>query len=85
LDNIGTVLKSEGWPVTTCEQVGKFNFPVLLLNGQRSPKRYGEMFAAMRRCKDIAAPVVIPNAGHPMHRDNPAAFNSAVSDFLARN
>jgi len=85
VDNIGTVLKSEGRPVTTCEEIRAFSFPLLLLNGQRSPKRYGEMFAAMRQCKDIAAPVVIPDAGHPMHRDNTPAFNAAVLDFLARN
>ena len=84
-DNIGTMRKSEGRPVTTCEQIRKFDFPVLLLTGERSPKRYGEMFAAMRRCKNIAASVVIPNAGHPMHRDNPTDFNAAVLDFLAHN
>jgi esterase len=85
LDNIGTVLKSEGQPVTTCEQIGKFEFPVLLLTGERSPKRYAEMFGAMRRCKNIAAQIVIPNAGHPMHLDNSTVFNDAVLDFLARN
>jgi pimeloyl-ACP methyl ester carboxylesterase len=84
-DNSGVMRKSEGRPVTTCEQIGKLDFPILLLTGERSPKRYGEMFAAMRRCKNIAAPVVIPTAGHPMHRDNPTDFNAAVLDFLAHN
>jgi pimeloyl-ACP methyl ester carboxylesterase len=32
------------------------------------------------------APIVsIPDAAHAMHRDNPAAFNTAVLDFLARH
>jgi pimeloyl-ACP methyl ester carboxylesterase len=36
----------------------------------------------MRTCKQLAAPIVIPNASHGMHRDNPQAFNSTVVDFL---
>ena len=85
LDNLGTALVVDGRPVTTCEQIAKFDFPILLLTGERSPKRYGEMYAAMRKCKNIAEPTVIPNAAHTMHRDNPTAFNVAVLDFLARN
>jgi pimeloyl-ACP methyl ester carboxylesterase len=82
LDNVGTALKPEGRPVTTCEEIAKFDFPVLLLNGERSPRRYAAMFAAMRNCKQLAAPIVIPNAAHSMQRDNPQAFNFAVVDFL---
>ena len=83
-DNLGTALKATGRPPTTCEQIVKFNFPILLLNGERSPRRYGEMFAAMRKCKDIPEPIIIPNAAHSMNRDNPPAFNAAVFDFLSR-
>jgi pimeloyl-ACP methyl ester carboxylesterase len=43
------------------------------------------MYAAMGTCRPIAEPIVIPNAAHAMNRDNPAAFNAAVLDFLARN
>jgi esterase len=83
-DNIRTALTPESRPITTCAEISKFNFPLLLLNGERSPKRYGAMYQAMRKCKDIPEPVVIPNAAHAMHRDNPAAFNAAVLSFLAR-
>jgi esterase len=82
LDNVGTALKPGGRPVTTCEEIAKFDFPVLLLNGERSPRRYAAMFAAMRTCRELAAPIMILNAAHSMHRDNPQAFNSAVVDFL---
>ena len=85
-DNLGTVLGDAGdRPVTTCAQIQKFDFPILLLTGERSPKRYGEMFGAMRKCKSIAEPIRIPNGAHAMNRDNPPAFNAAVLDFLARN
>jgi pimeloyl-ACP methyl ester carboxylesterase len=86
LDNVGTVLKPEARkPVTTCEQIARYDFPILLLTAERSPRRYGQAFAAMRKCKNIPEPIMIPNAGHPMNRDNPAAFNAAVLDFLAHN
>ena len=85
LDNMGTAIGDAGErPPITCEQIRKFNFPILLLNGERSPKRYGAMMAAMRSCKDIPPPIVIPGAAHAMNRDNPAAFNT-VLEFLNRN
>jgi pimeloyl-ACP methyl ester carboxylesterase len=60
-----------------------FNFPILLLTGERSQKGYGMMIAAMRRCKpDIPAPLIVPNGTHLMHRDNPEFFNKSVLDFL---
>ena len=86
LDNLGTALKPEGrGPVTTCNEIARFDFPVLLLNGERSPRRYPAMFAAMRKCKELDAPIVIPNAAHGMHRDNPTAFETAILDFLSRH
>jgi esterase len=83
LDNLGTGLTAEERPTVTCGQVAKFDFPILLLNGDRSPRRYPEMFAAMRRCRNIPQPTIIPNGTHAMNRDNPPAFNAAVLDFLA--
>ena len=85
LDNLGTALVVEGRPSLTCEQLGQFSFPILLVTGEKSPKRYGEMFAAMRRCCKAPEPVAIPNAGHIMQFQNPAAFNMALSDFLTRH
>ena len=86
LDNMGTATDSGERPKVTCADIQKFNFPILLLNGERSPKRYGEMFAAMRQCKpDIPAPLIVPNAAHAMNRDNPEFFNKVVLDFLQRN
>jgi esterase len=85
LDNLGTASRSDVRPVTTCEQIAKFDFPILLVNGERSPKRYAAMFAAMRKCKDIAEPTIIPNAAHAMNRENPTAFNTAVLNFLDQN
>jgi len=85
LDNLRTALRPEGRPATTCNEIARFDFPILLLNGERSPRRYPAMFAAMRKCKELDAPIVIPNAAHGMHRDNPTAFETAILDFLSRH
>jgi len=83
LDNIGTFPQSFERPKIGCAEVQKFNFPVLLLTGERSPRNYGQMITAFRKCKDdIPAPLVIPNGTHNMQRDNPEFFNKAVLDFL---
>lgn len=84
-DNIGTATQMKPPPATSCEQVGKFGFPILLVHGERSPKTFSAMSAAMRKCKDVPEPIVIPNAAHGMMRDNPAAFNAALADFVKRN
>ena len=83
LDNIGTGTDSGERGKFSCADIQKFSFPILLLNGERSPKLYEEMIAVMRQCKpDIPAPLIVPNATHTMHRDNPQFFNKAVLDFL---
>lgn len=83
-DNIGTGVVVEGRPDMTCADIAKFSFPVHSITAEKSPKRYSEMFAAMRTCKDLPEPVVIPKAGHAMHVQNTKEFNAALLDILAR-
>ena len=35
-------------PATTCDQLKKFDFPVLLMTAERSPKRYAFFYGEMR-------------------------------------
>jgi pimeloyl-ACP methyl ester carboxylesterase len=86
LDNIGTLTDVGERGKFTCSDIQKFNFPILLLNGDKSPKFYAEFIAAMRQCNpNIAAPIIVPNAGHSMHRENPEFFNKAVLDFIKQH
>ena len=86
LDNIGTSAENPERPKVSCADIQKFQFPVLLINGARSWKGFGEMGAAMRQCKpEIPAPLIVPNAAHLMHRDNPDFFNKSVLDFLNKH
>lgn len=83
LDNAGTAIRPEDRPTTNCADLARFDFPVLLLNGEKSPKRYAAMYEAMRTCRRFPAPTIILGAAHNMHRDSPVAFNAAVMEFLA--
>jgi len=72
-------------PAVSCAQVANFDFPVLLMHGEKSPKNFYAMSAAMRRCKSVTEPVIIPNAAHNMFIDNSAVFNAALLGFLSRD
>jgi len=83
LDNVGTLTDIGERGKFTCADIQRFNFPILLLNGEKSPKLFGEYIATMRQCNpNIPAQIIVPNAGHSMHRDNPEFFNKVVLDFL---
>ena len=47
-----------------------------MIYGEMSPVKYRVMFAAMRKCKNIAGRIVIPGAANSMNCDNPAAFSA---------
>jgi pimeloyl-ACP methyl ester carboxylesterase len=84
-DNLGTAAQLSKTPPTTCAQVAQFDFPMLLVHGENSPANFPGMSAAIRKCKTIAEPIVVPNAAHSMFVDNPAVFNAALLGFLSRD
>jgi pimeloyl-ACP methyl ester carboxylesterase len=57
--------------------------PVLLVGGERSPARYGEILAVIEPCLKKQERVTIPHASHGMYRMNPFAFNASVAQFIA--
>lgn len=65
-----------------CADAAGIEAPVLLLAGERSPRLYGMMHAALEKQLKQPRRVSIP-ASHGMNRENPEAFNAAVLDFLA--
>ena len=86
MDNLGTAIGDSGpRPTTQCEDIAKWNVPVLLIHGVRSPGRYPAMGQAAQRCNPrLSGPVTIPDAAHSMNRENPSAFNRAVLGFLSK-
>jgi pimeloyl-ACP methyl ester carboxylesterase len=86
LVNIYTALGDKGRPLTSCADVKKFDFPVLLMTAEKSPKNFEFFYNEMRKCRDdLPASLVIPNAGHAMQRNNPEAFNKAVLAFVSQH
>jgi pimeloyl-ACP methyl ester carboxylesterase len=65
-----------------CTDAGKIDAPILLVTGDRSPRLYGMMHAALRPHLKRHHMITIPNASHGMYTENPGAFNAAVLDFL---
>jgi len=67
------------------EEIGNVRVPVLLLAGDSDPT------APLKAVSELASRftnsrlAVIPNAGHAMQLDNPAAVNHALSEFFANN
>lgn len=83
LDNIATAVDPGELPAIDRQQLQALAMPLLLITGERSPARYGRMFAALRAVNPrIAEPVVVPAAAHAMQRENPAGFNAALARFL---
>jgi esterase len=81
-DNIFTALGDDTRPLTTCDDVRKFQFPVLLMTAENSPKKYEFFYNEMRKCAEFSPSVVIPKAAHGMHRQNPEAFHAAILEFV---
>lgn len=87
MDNLGTALGDSGpRPTTACEDIARWNFPILLIHGARSPARYAAMGEAARGCNPSIGPArVIPGAAHSMNRENPTDFNREVLGYWAKH
>jgi len=85
LANIHSALGDKDRPISTCADVKKFDFPVLLMTADKSPKKFEIMYNEMRKCRELPATVVIPNAGHGMQRLNPDVFNKVTLEFLSKH
>lgn len=82
LDNVRTALADVRNPIPP-ETFAALNIPILLLTGENSPKSYAEFYESLRKIRTCGPTIVIPNAAHLMHLDNPAAFNAAVTAFVS--
>ncbi len=85
LDNIYTALGDKMIrPSTTCDQLKKFDFPVLLMTAEKSPKSYAFSYGEMKKCAAFPDPIVIPGAAHNIHGGNVDAYNKALMTFFER-
>lgn len=86
LDNARTMPVLFAAPPTnvTCEMLRGIRAPTLVVRGERTPRIFSATNDEVARCIAGSKLVVIPKASHVMSYDNPAEFNRAVLDFLAR-
>jgi len=77
-------LSPDIFPALTCTDLTALDQPVLLLNGELSPRLFHLINGELARCLPRATQVVIPRTSHAIHVGNPAAYHAAVSEFLAR-
>jgi pimeloyl-ACP methyl ester carboxylesterase len=86
LDNARTMplLVAAQPPNVICEMLRGIRVPTLVVRGERTPRTFSAVTDEVARCIAGSKLVAIPNASHAMSYDNPAEFNRAVLDFLAR-
>ena len=77
-------LSPDIFPALTCADVAALDRPVLLLNGELSPRLFHLINAELARCLPRATQEVIPQTSHAIHVGNPVAYHAAVREFLAR-
>lgn len=84
LDNAWTTVGVATMAQITCAEAGSLRMPVLLITGERTPRRLAATFDATHKCMPLAERATIPAAGHAMHVDNPTAFEAALVKFLSK-
>jgi non-heme chloroperoxidase len=72
-------------PTLACEKLRELKRPTLLVTGERSPAVFLLITAELERCLEGTSQVMVPEAGHGMHGDNPDFYNTAVMGFLQRS
>lgn len=89
LQNIGAMktlaLSSDEFPWLPPERLAALPMPVLLMAGERTPPIHAEIFRNVCAAMPQAERARVAGAGHATSRDNPAAFNALVLDFLDRH
>jgi pimeloyl-ACP methyl ester carboxylesterase len=83
-DNAWTLIARESGKPVTCADLGGLKMPVLLLQGEKTPRRYASIVDATHKCLPSAERATIPEAGHAMHAMNPAGFEKMLVQFLSK-
>ena len=68
----------------SCDTLRAVKTPTLVVEGARTPDYFRLIDKAVVSCIAGSRLVKIPDASHPMSAQNPAAFNEAVLEFLAK-
>jgi len=81
----GVILTENPFPPLNCESVSNLQTPTLLIEGDRSPKVFGEIANVLAHCIEGSELAVLSDASHGLEYENPAGFNKIVLDFIGKN
>ena len=82
-DNARTLIAGGAGNPVTCADVAGLKMPVLLMQGEKTPRRFASIVDATHKCLPSAQRATIPDAGHAIHFGNPAAFEAVLVKFLS--
>ena len=71
------------WAEIDLDALGGIAFPVLLTQGDQSPRFFSKVIARLADAMDTAEVRTLPGAGHVPHATNPAEYASVVGRFTA--
>ncbi len=86
-ENVSTLraqLLGAGFPPLSDDEVRRVAAPTLLMTGERSPALPLRLTDRLQELLPNPERVEIAGASHAMTRENPAAANAAILDFLSR-
>jgi pimeloyl-ACP methyl ester carboxylesterase len=72
-------------PIFTCDMAKAINAPVLLSNGERSPKFFYRIVDQLEVCLPNHQRIIIAGSSHTVPSESPDAYDEAVLTFLAKH
>ena len=81
----GVILTENPFPMLNCESVSYLQTPTLLINGDGSPRIFGEIANVLAQCIEDSEIAILSDASHGLEYENPVDFNRIVLDFIGEN
>src|SRR5687768_4735519 len=78
----GTLLSNKPFPPVSCDELKKIKVPVLLIQGENSPRFFTAILEELDKCIDNNEKTVLSGASHGLEFENPSAFNRIVLGFI---
>ena len=78
----GSEIISKHYDSWVIDSLGEIDVPALVIVGERD-KRFAASAALFEKYLDVRTSVVVPDASHRVHRDQPVVVASAIREFLA--
>ena len=72
-------------PAVSCTTLSTVKAPTLVVRGEHTARYFAWITEVVARCIPGSRLASIPQATHPMSRQNPAAFNETLLQFLAQH